>query len=275
MSDRQRLFKALLHSPPEPCSREAHQQRRLVLNNLTGVTATERITEENIGNLAIAAPIGVVGSDSIKPANLDELIGREPHSRGWGGGVRSFWRGVFHRPWYGRPLLYAPPPILPMPVPLPPPVMPLPYGLPPEAVLYDPAYDLPVGWMLLSNGYRVPLGADLTRLGGGVRVLRRQDRSHSRPPPPHQHPQKQHHGGGGGDGSHKSNNKPIKEPLMDDTERIESALASQNINEYPKYASQLEAKQRMEMDMNATRAEFKRLGKLYAERQRQAQTGSV
>ena len=275
--DRQQFLKALVCAPPEPGSKEAHHQRRMVLGALTGVSAAERITEENIGDLMIGAPIhdGLV---EVKPANLDELIGRQPHGRGWGfnrGGRGSFWRGGFFRPYYGPPLLYAPPlmlppPVLPVPVPVPAPVATappaLPYGMPPEALLYDPTYDLPMGWMLLSNGYRVPLGADLSRLGGNVRVVRRHDRGHSG-----SHP-------GSSPKPHHNRNKSIKEPVSDRIEsELETALATQNINDYPKYANQLEVKQRIEADMNATRAEFKRLSKMYAEKQRmrENQNGSV
>lgn len=244
--DRRSFFKAVAHSHPDPESEHAAKQRRGVLQTLTNVQLVERITEENIGDLCVNSELAQSSSLEPRPANLDELIGRQPHRRGWGifGRPYNFWRGRYHRPYYGAPILYPPPPpLLPVPLPVPvvqqqpPPVAGYPYALPPDALLYDPREELPVGWMLLSNGYRVPLGANISRMPG-VRIVRTREPE-----------------------------KKIKAQIAGD-ERIAAALETQNINDYPPYAKYLEEKQRIEADMKATRAEFKRLGKMWEEKKK-------
>lgn len=84
------------------------------------------------------------------------------------------YRGPFHRRHYGRwsrgswfpavaPLLFPPPPVEVL-------IPPLPYGMPPDAVYYDDAIGLRPGWMLLENGWAVPIGSTYPP---GIRVIRR------------------------------------------------------------------------------------------------------
>jgi hypothetical protein len=249
--DRKEILSALVHSSPEPGSAEACSQRSALIEHLIGVQLVEPITPENIDEVDSEYKIGhnMHGKkpSEIKVVDFDHPISNpmysyRPRPYVVGPGVRYGRRAYLGRPWYRRPYYYPPilpliPPIIePVYVPPPPPpvyVTPPPvylpesplYGLPPEAVLYDPVVGLPFGWMLLSNGYRVPLGADIGRMRG-VSVLRRKE-----------HP------------------RQVKEEMIAQAHQP----PRQSIDEYPPYKEKLSEQARLVADMKAIRAQFNKL----------------
>ena len=269
--DRKELLSALVHGSPEPGSAEACRQRGALIEHLIGVELVEPITPENIDEVDPEYRIGH-SIHKRSPTKIDVIDFDHPISNPLysyrpgpyvvGPGVRYGRRAHLGRPWY-RHLPFLPVPFFPPPVYIaPPPQVYLPesalYGLPPEAVLYDPAVGIPLGWMLLSNGYRAPLGSDITRLKG-VSVVKKNE-------PP----------------------KPIKESLAIDqyppyTEKLSEqarlvadmkairaqfnrqSSGNQHIadgmasHESPPYKQKLSEQARLVADMKAIRVQFNRL----------------
>jgi len=242
--DRKEFLSALVHTSPDPGSPEAAHQRRAMIEHLIGVQVTEPITPSNIEEVGTEYRIGdglqhrkveVVDFDhpinnplySYRPNRVPKY---PPHFRR---------RAHIGRPWF-RPML--PPPIIPLipppvyvpsvPVyvaPPPPPPVVIPqdvlYGMPPGAVLFDPVVGLPAGWMVLSNGYRVPINSDISRMRG-VTVLRRAD---------------------------QAPNKPIKEELIAEEQQYRS------IDDHPLYKQKLSEQARLMEDMKNIRAQFNKM----------------
>lgn len=253
--DRKSFYSALVHTSPTPGTEEAAEQRRAVLEQLIGVPliSTERITESNVSEvdpryyaiegqvmMAFKGKSSAAGKTHLKEVDFDHPINdplvryRPGPSLGYGYRHRRH-VPIIARPWY-RPVFVRPPPIflpplLPPPPPLPqvivaappppPPVVAFsdPYAPPPGAVIYDPVEGLPVGWMQLSNGFRVPIGSDIRALRG-VTVVR------TNAPP-----------------------KLIREELI-----AESPV--RNIDEWPPYRQKLDERNRLLDEMKAIRQQF-------------------
>jgi len=108
--------------------------------------------------------------------------------------------------------------------------------------------------MLLSNGYRVPIEADLSRLSGVTVVRRREHIIPRRFDAP------------------RSGDRPIKDALEGGGKDLsEPERVATSINDYEPYAALLQDKERIEADMKAVRRKFSELRAQYDKKGKSAQ----